>query len=225
MGETETQALIDDTVKQVSALAARLQTSESETIAERQRLIELRINQSGVAEGLCAAIGASSPLGLNAAAVAAIRLIEAQADEIEKLKKDAGLRGEMVGEEVLHLQAEIDNLKKENGRLQASQLPPGTIAVGSLYSKQTAEALFMVAGERKRQDEKWKREPGQWPSYDGFKLAVLMEEVGEVATEIIQTDGPRTQQQQARLFNELTQVAAVAVCWMETIAEEEAKRP
>ena len=48
-------------------------------------------------------------------------------------------------------------------------------------------------------------------SNDGKRLAILMEEVGEVATEcIILPSGPN-------LYTELTQVAAMAMTWMEQI--------
>lgn len=45
------------------------------------------------------------------------------------------------------------------------------------------------------------------------KLPVLMEEVGEVATELLADEPDRE-----RLYNELIQVAAVAVAWAESLS-------
>jgi NTP pyrophosphatase (non-canonical NTP hydrolase) len=76
----------------------------------------------------------------------------------------------------------------------------------------TLEILAKVAKERDSQDMIWGRHPGAWDASDGLKLAVLMEEVGEVASELqnLPTDSDK-------LKAELIQVAAVAVCWAETL--------
>lgn len=76
---------------------------------------------------------------------------------------------------------------------------------------ETLSVLEDVARERERQNEKWKRIPGHWPSHNGVKLAVLVEEVGEVASALYAGHGPD------RLREELIQVAAVAVAWAETL--------
>lgn len=76
----------------------------------------------------------------------------------------------------------------------------------------TAAVLFDVSAERERQDATWNRSPGNWPGSDGEKLAVLVEEVGEVARALLEREGPE------RLRAELIQVAAVAVAWAETLA-------
>lgn len=76
---------------------------------------------------------------------------------------------------------------------------------------QTAAVLFAVAAERERQNKQWRRTPGVWDEPDGIKLAVLVEEVGEVASEI--QPGGSTD----KLRAEPIQVAAVAVAWAETL--------
>ena len=78
-------------------------------------------------------------------------------------------------------------------------------------SAPTAEVLATVAAERERQNRIWARFPGEWSAPDGEKLAVLVEEVGEVARAILETESPE------RLRAELVQVAAVAVAWAETL--------
>ena len=79
---------------------------------------------------------------------------------------------------------------------------------------QTLAVLEDVARERERQNDKWGRIPGHWPSHNGVKLAVLVEEVGEVASALYDGHGPN------RLREELIQVAAVAVAWAETLPKE-----
>lgn len=61
-----------------------------------------------------------------------------------------------------------------------------------------------IARERKAQDAKW----GEQNHHDGYWSLILSEEVGELAKAILQDDG-------TNLDEELTQVAAVAVAWME----------
>jgi NTP pyrophosphatase (non-canonical NTP hydrolase) len=80
-----------------------------------------------------------------------------------------------------------------------------------------SRAVELVAEERKRQDDKWGREyimenrervHYYWPSSPEQKLTILMEEVGEVARAILEHDVQN-------LREELTQVAALAVAWLE----------
>lgn len=75
----------------------------------------------------------------------------------------------------------------------------------------TAAVLYDVAAERERQNRLWSREPGIWHDPDGVKLAVLTEEVGEVARALLELESPE------RLRAELVQVAAVATAWAETL--------
>lgn len=73
----------------------------------------------------------------------------------------------------------------------------------------TLEVLYEVGRERRRQDEKW----GEQNHDDLFWLGILGEEFGEVSKAIIEGGpfGPTL------LRNELIQVAAVAVSWVEAI--------
>lgn len=75
----------------------------------------------------------------------------------------------------------------------------------------TVAVLEAVARERKRQDAMWGRAPGEWFITDAEKFVVLVEEVGEVARAL--NDGESVES----LVAELVQVAAVAVCWAETL--------
>lgn len=75
----------------------------------------------------------------------------------------------------------------------------------------TAAVLYDIASERERQNRLWSREPGIWAAPDGVKLAVLTEEVGEVARALLDRESPE------RLRAELVQVAAVATAWAETL--------
>ena len=90
----------------------------------------------------------------------------------------------------------------------------------------TGRVLGMVYNERMRQ-EGMKAE-GRFDftcADDGLtnaeKLTVLTEEVGEVAREVLTQDGRRlardTLGTREALLNEVTQVAAVAVAWMEAL--------
>jgi NTP pyrophosphatase (non-canonical NTP hydrolase) len=69
------------------------------------------------------------------------------------------------------------------------------------------EPLQKVVEERARQDQKW----GVQNHGNLFWLAVLMEEVGELAQAIIQ----QSKTDPADAEKELVQVAAVAVAWLE----------
>lgn len=73
-----------------------------------------------------------------------------------------------------------------------------------------------IEEEVHRQDQMF---PGQWDAGalpNGAKLAILMEEVGEVAREMYE-NGPQTTE---HLRTELTHVAAVAAHWLESISFE-----
>lgn len=78
--------------------------------------------------------------------------------------------------------------------------------------------LVDVSNERRRQEQLV--EDGKFPwtcanllAPDAYKLAVLVEEVGEVATALVVD--------QSNLRLELIQVAAVAVAWAEALTSEE----
>lgn len=80
-------------------------------------------------------------------------------------------------------------------------------------------AVAKIRTERGRQQTKW-ADQHTWGKGDCsslavaplVKLAVLLEEVGEVARAILEHDGPD------RVRAELVQVAAVAIAWLETPA-------
>lgn len=74
-----------------------------------------------------------------------------------------------------------------------------------------ASFLDEITQERRRQDDKWGTNR-VLPS--GVWLAILMEEVGEVAESILENyEGKH------HLKNELTQVAAVCAAWAESLDE------
>lgn len=66
-----------------------------------------------------------------------------------------------------------------------------------------------LANERDRQDAKW----GEQNHDDKTWLPILAEEFGEVARAMLQQDGDKS----GDLADELVQVAAVAVAWLEAI--------
>lgn len=74
------------------------------------------------------------------------------------------------------------------------------------------DPIAAVQAERERQRAKWgnDHDPG-----DGVLLAVLMEEVGEVARELCDQWPAKAKGQ--NLETELIQVAAVACQWIETL--------
>ena len=74
----------------------------------------------------------------------------------------------------------------------------------NLPSDATWSELLAVSAERIRQDKKW----GEQNHSDLYWLGILMEEVGEVAKALIENKPDEAQ-------NELVQVAAVAVSWLE----------
>lgn len=70
-----------------------------------------------------------------------------------------------------------------------------------------------IAVERARQQERFGGAEGDVAhpaTPDQFRLAVLMEEVGEVARAILDNEGDE------RLAEEVTQVAAVCVAWLQS---------
>lgn len=75
----------------------------------------------------------------------------------------------------------------------------------------TTQVLLDVALERERQNAKWHRVAGEWFIPNSDKLVVLVEEVGEVARAIHDGEGDE------HLAEELAQVAAVCVAWIETL--------
>lgn len=77
----------------------------------------------------------------------------------------------------------------------------------------TLSALGAVCYERNRQDEKWgvqNHDPFLW-------LGILMEEVGEVARDLIEMDAFNRPEQFEKYRSELIQVAAVAVAAVECL--------
>ena len=84
----------------------------------------------------------------------------------------------------------------------------------------TDTVLVAVELERQRQDKLFENGKIPWNLTDvtiddSIKLSVLMEEIGEVARELNETNGVPHQS----LYNELVQVAAVSVAWAESIQE------
>ncbi|TLM92970.1 MAG: hypothetical protein FDZ75_05765 [Actinobacteria bacterium] len=74
-----------------------------------------------------------------------------------------------------------------------------------------------ITAERDRQERKFPGETCRAGIPDALKLTVLVEEVGEVAREIL--DGPTHSPDELRdrMHAELVQVAAVAVAWLEAL--------
>lgn len=81
------------------------------------------------------------------------------------------------------------------------------------------EALWAVTAERARQEELWPGQTCAEPSMPhASKLAILLEEVGEVAHELTEAlnGGNIEWPVLDALRDELVQVAAVAVAWIES---------
>lgn len=78
------------------------------------------------------------------------------------------------------------------------------------HSSSRARIYEAIDRERDAQDRKWgsqrKQSPFNW-------VAILTEEVGETAEATLKGT-------EEHLLSELVQVAAVAVCWLEALAEE-----
>lgn len=82
------------------------------------------------------------------------------------------------------------------------------------------EVLRLVFEERDRQNAAW---PKQWKPGGASapkKLAVLMEEVGEVAKEVLEYPADTNYD----LRKELVQVAAVAIAWLESMDDSERRK-
>ena len=74
--------------------------------------------------------------------------------------------------------------------------------------------IELIAEERQRQDQRWNE-----PNHDPFIWqTILAEEVGEVAHEVLQGITHKDS-----LKDELIQVAAVAVAWLESINANESE--
>lgn len=80
--------------------------------------------------------------------------------------------------------------------------------VDVIKHKNKQDDIFeLIREERKRQDEKWGADRHQ----DGILwTTILVEEVGEVAKDVLDLNTEN-------LKKELVQVAAVVVCWLESI--------
>jgi NTP pyrophosphatase (non-canonical NTP hydrolase) len=77
------------------------------------------------------------------------------------------------------------------------------------------EHIFdLIRAERARQDAKW---GSQRHLDDRIWLPILVEEIGEVAKEILEGHGT--------LIDELVQVAAVTVNWLEALHEDSQRTP
>lgn len=76
------------------------------------------------------------------------------------------------------------------------------------------EIYALINAERERQNAKWIR-PDGWLDPDSIKLTVLVEEVGEVAQDVLHTLHDPPGYTSPALRAELVQVAAVAVAWLE----------
>jgi NTP pyrophosphatase (non-canonical NTP hydrolase) len=72
----------------------------------------------------------------------------------------------------------------------------------------TERVFELIRDERRRQDEKWGSANVLQNGSRELRLAVLTEEVGEVAKAILDHD-------HREMLEELIQVAAVAVAWLE----------
>jgi NTP pyrophosphatase (non-canonical NTP hydrolase) len=83
-----------------------------------------------------------------------------------------------------------------------------------MINQPTHRVLMDVADERKRQEEKWGDQSLMLSSNMFKAVAILTEEVGEVAKEALEhADDPM----RIKLRTELVQVAAVAVACVEAI--------
>lgn len=76
---------------------------------------------------------------------------------------------------------------------------------------------YDIAKERKRQNQKWGRSPGSWNVSTSHKINVLVEEVGEVAKALQEFDEYDPESDPRSVYDELIQVAAVCVQWLESM--------
>lgn len=131
--------------------------------------------------------------------------------------RDSGLdvmRLGNIGDELHRRAAKGRPLASSDEELQASdRLDLAGDMIDLIYDqpRPIAEALALVAEERRRQITKCGGKPGSWDVPDLQRLAVLLEEVGEVGKAISEHEALED------LEAELVQVAAVAVHWVEAI--------
>lgn len=93
---------------------------------------------------------------------------------------------------------------------------------------ETLRVLTVIAAERNRQRGLLADGTIPWDCADPdvratLKLAVLVEEVGEVAMQL--NTGQTTRAAALHLYDELTQVAAVATAWAESLAAAISRGP
>ena len=98
---------------------------------------------------------------------------------------------------------------------------PLTVAEHSAYLR-TKAALELVRDERRRQDGLVTAGKFRWTCAElgvdeGYKLAVLGEEYGEVCRVLCEAITARQAPDVEHLREELVQVAAVAVAWLEAL--------
>jgi NTP pyrophosphatase (non-canonical NTP hydrolase) len=84
---------------------------------------------------------------------------------------------------------------------------------GTVVKGHTSDILEDVYAERERQDGKWGIQRHDDPTW----LAILSEEIGESAQEVLQRKFGDVANGHGDLREELVQVAAVAVAWVEEI--------
>lgn len=88
---------------------------------------------------------------------------------------------------------------------------------GSVAPREMVNVLLDVVSERRLQEDKFPTEDGGFdPEH---RLAILAEEVGEIATETL-PQSPYARGVHEPLRGELVQVAAVAVRWIECLDAE-----
>ena len=119
------------------------------------------------------------------------------------------LRAKFEELEQLH-RAEVCGLNKALAQRDAQLAIAATKLVSA--APELSEALISVMGERIRQQELFPDVPAWNRCDEGEKLAVLLEEVGEVAKAALE-NGKLSPELRA----ELVQVGAVAVKWIESI--------
>lgn len=81
------------------------------------------------------------------------------------------------------------------------------------------EVYALISAERDRQNAKWKRQEEVWDDHPGVKLAVLTEEIGEVAKALLEAPNADPERDNEGLRKELVQVGAVCVAWLQALLE------
>lgn len=81
-------------------------------------------------------------------------------------------------------------------------------------------AINSIVAERERQDalksqDRFKYTCADWELSDSERLAILVEEIGEVAREVLGNQDLTTDGTPGRLQTELVQAAAIIVSWLE----------